>query len=493
MTIQTAISVVVSLSLGMHVTACASDDAPAPAGEATDGGGTGADGTYTFESKLETGVSSVSYSGQIARHLLIADLTTFIKGMTEQIDSGTWTPTAAGDVVSELDYFLRFDSDADGGSAHKLSTTPAAKQVNYEDVSTGKDLISKLAGRDTATDHKNLSEEFAGWSDTAITTNGGALTSPEGLLLAFFSSLEARAIARSNGDISMHDQVELPVYVTPAGQDLAQLTQKFLLVAITYHQATDDYLDSDVADKGLQRSNVTPEEGKPYTQLEHAWDEAFGYFGAARDYAAYTDDEVAAAGGRDDWQGYHDTDGDGAIDLGSEYCFGAAGNASKRDRGSNPDAATDFSGDIISGFVAGRLLIARAVGELNADELAMLESHRDQIVRGWEMAYGATVVHYINDTLQDLGTLGTDEFSFADLAKHWSELKGFALGFQFNPRSALTSAQFAQLHTLIGDAPVFAGDVDGYKADLIAARGLLQGAFGFADSNMGDAEGNGGW
>ncbi|NIS36531.1 MAG: DUF4856 domain-containing protein, partial [Actinobacteria bacterium] len=55
-------------------------------------------------------------------------------------------------------------------------------------------------------------------------------------------------------------------------------------------------------------------------------------------YDQYTDDEIAAAGGRDDWQGTHDSDGDGAIDPAAEVNFGQSVNAAKRDRG----AATDL-------------------------------------------------------------------------------------------------------------------------------------------------------
>ena len=43
------------------------------------------------------------------------------------------------------------------------------------------------------------------------------------------------------------------------------------------------------------------------TAMEHAWDEAFGYFGAARDYSRYTDEQLA--GKVDDFT--FDSNGDG--------------------------------------------------------------------------------------------------------------------------------------------------------------------------------------
>ena len=109
----------------------------------------------------------------------------------------------------------------------------------------------------------------------------------------------------------------------------------------------------------------------------------------------------------------------------------------------------------------------------------------DTIVETWEQVIAATAIHYINDVKADLRKCGTDgdsnpdnNFSLPDVAKHWSELKGFALGFQFNPRSPWNQGahDFAALHDLIGDAPTLCegGDADqiptGYISDLDAAR-----------------------
>ena len=105
----------------------------------------------------------------------------------------------------------------------------------------------------------------------------------------------------------------------------------------------------------------------------------------------------------------------------------------------------------------------------------------------WEKAIASTAVHYINDCLQDLNASSLDA---ANLAKHWSELKGFALGFQFNPRSPMSDADFVTFHNLIGDAPSLDA---GYPADLVEARELLENAYSFDSANMGDANGENGW
>ena len=115
----------------------------------------------------------------------------------------------------------------------------------------------------------------------------------------------------------------------------------------------------------------------------------------------------------------------------------------------------------------------------------------------WEKAISSSVVHYINDTLQDMGAIGTADYSFDDHAKHWSEMKGFALSFQFNPRSPMSGADFETLHGYFGVAPVLssAGDaaLADYAADLLAARALIGEAYGFDSANLGDDDGTNGW
>jgi hypothetical protein len=352
-------------------------------------------------------------------------------------------------------------------------------QTVIDDISTEKTLVGKIAGNDATGQHKDwtLPGTMVGWGDAT----------PESLVRDIFQQLEVAAINRADGvyarDPSGADIASM--YVTSEGIDLAELLQKFLLGAIAFSQAADDYLDDDLPEKGLLAGNG-PVEGKAYTALEHNWDEGFGYFGAARDYLAYTDDEIAGKGGRPEYEkGYHDTDGDGQIDLGSELNFGHAVNAAKRDRGAT--TMVDLTTAAFSGFHAGRALITNAGGELSDEQKAALAGHRDQALQAWEQAIAATCIHYLNDMMGDLA----DESDFATYATHFSELKGFAMSFQFNRRSPLMAndgADFAQLHSLIGVSPMKAtpAELAQYATDLMAARVLLGTAYGFDMTDIAD-------
>ncbi len=462
-------------------------------------------GAYSFDSRFEPGTSSVRYAGQIWRHVVIDDLQRFVGNLTADIDAGN--PLGLADeasVIAALDFYFRFKVSGDGSVPHRITTTPEPLQVTYDDINLDSDLVSKLAGNDAVTDHRDWSTAFSGWSDTTL-NDGAMVTSPEVLVDVLFRTIARNAVLHLNGTprfIPGSAQTaadRLPVHVTETGLDLQQLLQKHLLGALAYSQGADDYLDDDVADKGLLSSNAR-DGMNAYSTLEHAWDEGFGYFGAPRNYDEYTDEEIAKAGGRDDWQGHHDANGDGFIDLHGEFVFGASANAAKRDLGSATSARTDYTKQAFDAFLAGRELIAGAGDALTTEELTRLRAHRDVAVDAWERALAATMVHYVNEVLGHMSRFDTTDYSFRDHAKHWSELKGFALGLQFNPRSQVTPTDFAALHAALGDRPVLppsagstAQEIADYRAALLTARDVLRSSYGFDAANVGDANGENGW
>lgn len=438
--------------------------------DASDGGSEGP--TYAFESRFIEGESSVSYSGQTFRHVLIDDLNTFVENLGDAIDRGAPGLDSADGIVGALNFYFRFD-DAGLEEPIRLSTEPSALQETYGDISSTKSLDEKIAGGDPSRQHRDWTTEFAGWSSPLGATTP---TSPTEFVDALFAEIGRLGELRANGEGATGPDGELlPPYVTPEGLDLKQLLQKFLLAAVAFSQGVDDYLD-----EGLMAEN-TQSEDAAYSSLEHGWDEGFGYYGATRDFDLYTTEEIASESGRADWQGAHDSDGDGAIDLRSERFFGAAINAAKRDLGST--SGTEFGARAFSAFQEGRALIAG--GEESDALLTRLGVIRDDAVLAWEQAIAATAVHYINDVVADLESLGGDDYSFVDHAKHWAELKGFAFSFQFNPRSPVSAEDFVSLHALIGDAPELTEEGQAAAIDdLIAARDILQASFGFSDDDV---------
>ncbi len=466
---------------------------------------------YDFKSKVTEGAKSVSYGGQITRHALIAELKHYIGkgGLQAHLDDGTLTTKE--DVIAKLNeiYNRGGDDDAERETSWDgfAITFTDAKQKLFSDIGSCKSLKDKVAGNDASGQHKlwNGDENgdniaFAGWGEQGNIT-------PSGLIQHFFSQLADNAMENLGGERYIPGtDTAIDVYVNYDGTDLNQLIQKFLLMSVAYSQAADDYLDEN---KGLAADNVTGDKGgtKPYSKLEHQFDEGFGYFGAARNYLSYNDKEIAGKvkvegeGGRLDWNGKHDTNGDGEIDLLSEINFGNSVNAAKRVLGSakledgidNSDA-TDYTKAAMEAFLAGRKLINDNVGaDLSPEQKEELVGYRDTALDAWERSVVATVIHYINDLRADLEPLenGEEGFDFVKAAKHFSEMKGFALGLQFNPYSPIAGedaekfSKFVELHRLLKDAPVLnAADVEDYRADLLSARNLLQQAYSFNENNV---------
>ena len=459
---------------------------------------------YAFASAFEPGASSVNYSGQTARHLLISGLTAALSYLTER--------PGEGDAIAAELWFYIAGTGADV-TPHGFTVRGGELVVpgpNYGDVSTGKNLIGKIAGGDGAGGGETtrlINGEFFGWSDGM-----DADPVPAELVRWFVDRLSAEASDGETPLIAVPEDPSLPaatVTVDAHGRDLAQLLTKFVGGAVSFSQGTHDYLQTDFA------ANLARDGDSSFSVAEHHFDEAFGYLGPARDLLDYTDVDAAAAGGRVTHQrGYFDTNDDGDIDLRSEFVFGHAQNCAKRDAGAGEGAEgnTDFTTDLMRGFITGRQIIASAslAGELSDIQRMALDREIRVIATTWEKCVAATVIHYINDTTTDIDQFESPNFqdaaNFLNLAKHWSEMKGFALALQFSPFSPFRDDSVADINVddlkhvlaLMGDAPVLADGsrmglppvaghqaaVDAYRADLRMARDILQTAYDFAPETV---------
>lgn len=455
--------------------------------------------SYTFTN--ENGDSSISYSGQTKRQAVMKEVVKYLESVTD-----------VSPVKEDLNSLLVWDSNGNFTENTPMifaaSLNPAAAQTTFGEITEGKSLMGKIAGgyleegltERSGESSRLINNDFFGWSQKGM--DGEDLDYPIDVLNDFFKRVDATATDGNEIPVIGVNTNSASRTISDYGQDYRQLIDKFLTGALAFSQGTNDYLQSPFQDQ------IVVEDDNNYTEAEHNWDEAFGYFGAARDYADYTDDEIAGKATEDGArQSYHDTNGDGEIDLKSEFNFGASTNCAKRDRGTaaNPNP-TDFTKDAFEAFLRGRQILseAAAAGELTDENLAKLLEQAEIAAVTWEKCLAATVVHYINDTTDDINNFDTDNAAFADvanfesLAKHWAEMKGFALGLQFSPYSPFR-ANDASLNQLkmalsyMGDAPVFPdgtllgeafdGGVEKYLENLQAARDIFQDIYEFDELN----------
>src|SRR5688572_26142806 len=93
---------------------------------------------YAFASRFTAGTSSVSYSGQSFRHLLIHDLDAYLGELTLDIDTGFFP--VPGEITDALEFYFEFDSSTSGAIPHAFTSQPAPAQVVYDDVSANRTL-----------------------------------------------------------------------------------------------------------------------------------------------------------------------------------------------------------------------------------------------------------------------------------------------------------------------------------------------------------------
>ena len=171
---------------------------------------------YAFEN--EAGDSTVSYSGQIARHAIISSLKAYMSDMGGQIVDGAYVPENVEQVVSDLSF--RFDCPEDTCS-DLSSGVDNAVQATIGDISTGKNLVGKIAGNDSATDYQDWTDgsSFKGWEGAE---------SPEALVRSWFEDMGAIAFDQfSTGTYALDpagNAIEKP-YITSTGLDYVQLTR----------------------------------------------------------------------------------------------------------------------------------------------------------------------------------------------------------------------------------------------------------------------------
>jgi len=115
------------------------------------------------------------------------------------------------------------------------------------------------------------------------------------------------------------------------GFDYTQLISKFAMGAVFYNQAANNYLGKKM-EIGQKPNNAPYKEGSYYTGKEHSWDEAFGYWGSAAHALTLSAEQNYNVAKKKDMASA-DFNGDGVVDLYSEYTFAHAYYASSYDKG----------------------------------------------------------------------------------------------------------------------------------------------------------------
>ncbi|WP_373516508.1 DUF4856 domain-containing protein [Pricia sp.] len=194
--------------------------------------------TYAFERE---GASTIDFSGQTTRLKMGGE---FVSALSDTTNTAERLQAMFAHEAGNADF-----TDADLNASDKNIKSKTAASA---------DLFAA-----NATDQAIIRSDFDGW----ITAQAEEV----------FVNWETTASPGVAGQVPQGEQVR---YINAQGLEYNQMIAKGLIGALTLDQIVNNYLSPAVLDEGENRANNDAgkvEEGKPYTTMEHKWDEAYGY------------------------------------------------------------------------------------------------------------------------------------------------------------------------------------------------------------------------
>lgn len=322
--------------------------------------------TYQFEDA--NGNSTVSFSGQAQRLEMLSEIAAYMK--TANTSGTSVDAQTLRDMYANSNYTW---TDNPG-----LGMTGSSKQ-----------LKNKTAAAPSGTADPSVQEYFEGFMDA-------------------IAGLSATTVAGNDnggpgtGGVVVSTTNPAKQYLqTAQGIEYGQFIEKGLMGAVFYNQIAMNYLgDDEMASDNT--TPVDPDNGKYYTEMQHAWDEAYGYFTSEIDYVA---------------------DGNGTDRFWGKY-------ADKR------EGVLGSATAIAEAFRKGRAAIDANMMETRDEQIAIIRTELQKVVAG-------TAIHYLNDAVTD----------FADhaLRNHkLSEAVAFISCLPYGHNPIATQAQVGQWTQALG-------------------------------------------
>ncbi|MHA7057856.1 DUF4856 domain-containing protein [Aquimarina sp. M1] len=226
---------IICVSAAIVLGSCSSDDDATPIVQIE------APATYEFE---RDGESTVSFSGQTTR-IAMAEV------IVSELTNNTNTETTIDGMFDHQENNNDFD-DADLNASDKNVRSKTAASTDYFAANT--------------TDAAAIKADFDGWIKNQVDE--------------VFPNWAVMATAGNPGVLQEGGADGANRYVNAKGLEYNQVFAKSLIGALMTDQALNNYLGTAVLDEADNIANNDSDivaEGKPYTTMEHKWDEAYGY------------------------------------------------------------------------------------------------------------------------------------------------------------------------------------------------------------------------
>lgn len=311
--------------------------------------------TYEF---TRDGESTVAYPGQTDRLNMVEEMKAYIATAND------------GEVISQQDLLDMFENTNGNGGGHFSFTSD-------------RQLKNKTFAPDL---DNNLFEGI--FADAEAASQNGS-----------------EGVRAQNGVAGLIEREESgsDILVDEKGREFTQLVEKGLMGAVFYNQIFNVYLTDERIGPNVE--NEQTREGANYTDKEHHFDEAYGYFDAPVDFES-------------DWPESRTDE----LRFWSKYSNGS-------------DDQLGFNNTIMNAFIAGRTAIIN-------DNQSELDQQVNVLYESLELLAAATAVHYINGTRDHLEKGNTGE-AFHTLSEAWA----FVNALKYSPERAITLDQIDQILT----------------------------------------------
>lgn len=219
-------------------------------------------------------------------------------------------------------------------------------------------------------------------------------------------------------------------FLNADGVEYSEIIEKTLMHAVFYYQACEVYTRAEKIGDAVDNTTITPGQG---TDMEHHWDEAFGYWGVPRDVTASNFQSANL-----------------------EY-FG------KYAKKGETVGLPTFQ-NLLTAFISGRYAIS-TMDYTSRDEAAQ------EVRQHWEMISVTTGIHYLNGAIANVG----DEATFYH---ELSEAYTFIQGLAYNQDRVISSSDWTAILSLLevnGEASftsVTIADLNNIKNQLASIYGL---------------------
>lgn len=337
-------SLLIALPVAMLSVSCKKEETPEPSNPATTTPTYTVPTTYTF--------TNVSYIGQTQRLSMVGEMATYMK-----------TGNTSGTVLSASTMKNMYSNTGSPFTDAALNTS-------------GKQIKDKVFSLDQAM--------FEAYMDTLADVSTSTVAGTSGVA----------GVVVSPNDASKK-------YLCGAnGIEYSQIIEKGLMGGLMYYQTTAVYLDDAKIGPTVDNTTVVTGQG---TNMEHAWDEAFGYFGAPTDFPASATISQAKY-----W---------------AKYC-------------NSRNALLNTNTTLMDAFLKGRAAIS------NKDNTTK-EAQRTIIRDTWEKVIAATIISYINVSKASISDDAVRNHAL-------SEGLGMLMNLKYNPTKKITNAQITQVENYIG-------------------------------------------